>query len=255
MDDYENPRVRRLRGKTMAQVDGPKTTCKCDAIMAKDPTRHFRGCPKRAEYPTHEAEKTTVQLISSLYPVTRDLVHAILLRAVAFDGWSLQGFGMFRLYLSKSVRLHVWDDRFRTEKVTTIHSHPWHFRSTVIAGKMTDRLYEVTSFGFKSPTHHRQQIVCGPGGGATGAQEDVHVELLQEITIEPGASYSLTAEAFHESIPEPGTVTIIEREFLPDTEHAYVCIPYGEKWISAEPRKATMREVEAMAERALARLS
>jgi hypothetical protein len=31
--------------------------CTCASIMAKDHTRHFRGCPLRGKYPTHEAEK------------------------------------------------------------------------------------------------------------------------------------------------------------------------------------------------------
>jgi len=52
MDDYENPRVRKLRRPVPEQ----ETKCKCDEIMAKDPTRHFRGCPKREEFPTHEAD-------------------------------------------------------------------------------------------------------------------------------------------------------------------------------------------------------
>ncbi len=30
--------------------------CECAEIMAADPTRHFRGCPLREKYPTHEAE-------------------------------------------------------------------------------------------------------------------------------------------------------------------------------------------------------
>lgn len=242
----------------MAQVDGPKATCKCDEIMAKDPTRHFRGCPKREDYPLPVSLDPLLEHTwtgKSAFEQTRLLVKSILLRAVAFDGWSLQGFGMFRLYLSKAVRLHVWDDRFMVPNVTTIHSHPWHFRSTVISGAITDRLYEVIAFGEKSnPTHHCQKIVCGPGGGATGDMSAVQLRLLQEVTLKEGQSYGLTADAFHESVPEPGTVTIIERQFREDTEHAYVCFPHGQQWVSAEPRPATMREVEAMAERALARL-
>jgi hypothetical protein len=299
VDDYENPRVRKLRGKTMAQVDGPKAVCKCDEIMAKDPTRHFRGCPKREEHPHHAAEfeKQTIQALENMgidtscgacmeiaftsvtthqhtcerrtenvllehtwhgktdHERVRLLVKSILMRAAAFDGWSVQGLGMFRLYLSKEQRLHVWDPRFAVENVSTIHSHPWHFTSYVVCGRMTDLLYEERRLGFQSATHGKQKIVCGPGGGAVGdTLEPVTLSILQEVTIEEGKSYGLTADALHESIPEPGTVTIITREFREDTEHAFVCFPWGQKWVSAEPRKATMREVEAMAERALARL-
>jgi hypothetical protein len=31
--------------------------CKCPEIMQTDKTRHFRGCPLREKYPTHEAEQ------------------------------------------------------------------------------------------------------------------------------------------------------------------------------------------------------
>jgi hypothetical protein len=253
-----------------------ETECRCTEIMLKDPTRHFRGCPKRAEYPTHEAERRPIQKLESVFEeqvkskheLLREMVRMFLSMSVSrpslFD-WSLQGFGMFRLYISKRVRLHVWDDRFAVPGVTTIHSHPWHFRSTVISGKMTDRLYEVRDTRNMKRSDERlfnkQQIVCGPGGGvAKGpsggvlAPEPVYLSLLQEVTIEAGASYGLTSEAFHESVPEPGTVTIIEREFLKDTEHAYVCFPHEETWMSAEPREALPKEVEAMAERALAKL-
>jgi hypothetical protein len=188
--------------------------------------------------------------------VTKLLVRTILSHATSFD-WSLQGFGMFRLYLSKEQRLHVWDDRFAVPNVSTIHTHPWHFTSYVVSGRMTDVLYEVHPLiplavpG--SDSYEKQQIVCGPGGGACGPVEHVLLSKLQEVTIEEGQSYSLTADAFHESKPEPGTVTIIDREFREDTEHAYVCFPHGQKWVSAEPRPALVKEVEAMAERALAR--
>lgn len=294
MDDYENPRVRKLRKPVPEQ----QTKCKCDEIMAKDPTRHFRGCPKRTEHPTHEVEENARQkekeefayavlknmgidiscgscmsiaftgttiyrhtcaqkfiFKSEKHETLKLLVKAILLRAAAFDGWSVQGLGMFRLYLSKEQRLHVWDPNFAVTNVSTIHSHPWHFTSYVVSGRITDRLYEEKRLGFQSATHGKQKIVCGPGGGAIGdTLEPVTLSLLQEVTIEEGNSYGLSADALHESVPEPGVVTIITREFREDTEHAFVCFPWGEKWISAEPRKATMQEVESMASRALARM-
>ncbi len=69
------------------------------------------------------------------------LLETSAVRPEAFE-WSLQGFGMLRLYLSKEVRLHVWDDRYAVKNVTTIHTHPWHFRSTVLFGELTDVLYQ-----------------------------------------------------------------------------------------------------------------
>lgn len=180
--------------------------------------------------------------------VSRDLALTIIKASAenpeAFD-WSLQGFGMLRLYLSRAIRLHVWAPAFAVKDVTTIHTHPWHFRSTVLLGAMTDRLYE--EIAAKPVTHRRVRIVCGPGGGAVNEEpEPMSLRLLQEVTLRGGQSYGLTANAIHESIPEPWTVTVIEREFLEDTEHACVFVKADRGWVSAEPRKATPEEVKGI---------
>src|SRR6266702_4521226 len=77
--------------------------------------------------------------------------------------WQLQGMGMFRLYLTKEWRLHLWDDRFKVPNVTMIHDHPWDFDSYILAGKLTNQVYQ------KVPncawSHREETIVCGPGGG------------------------------------------------------------------------------------------
>lgn len=45
----------------LAEIEGERKVtapgCECASIMALDATRHFRGCPLREKYPTHEAEK------------------------------------------------------------------------------------------------------------------------------------------------------------------------------------------------------
>lgn len=73
---------------------------------------------------------------------TKLLVKAILEKARAYK-WSIQGFGMLRLYLSAEVRLHVWDSRFRVPGVTDIHDHSWDFESEVAAGEVLQRRYLV----------------------------------------------------------------------------------------------------------------
>lgn len=181
----------------------------------------------------------------------RLLVRTILANASAYR-WSLQGFGMFRLYLSTRTRLHVWDPEFAVPGVSTIHTHPWHFLSTVVAGRMVDRLYGRVENA--DPTHHIQRIVCGPGGCAVGEPGRTTLRLLQEVAIGEGKAYGLTADALHESRPEPGTITIIDREFREDNEHAYVCFPLGTSWVSAEPRDATRDEIMSMAARAIGKL-
>ncbi len=203
--------------------------------------------------------RATVERMLAWDTEHKQLLVRKILEGVRQYEWSLQGFGMFRLYLSKRTRLHVWVPSFAVPNVSTIHTHPWHFRSEVIAGSMVDRLYERSLLRLlpisESATHHMQKIVCGPGGCAIGNPEPVVLRHVQDLTITVGKAYSLTAEAFHESIPSPGTVTIVDREFLEDTEHAHVCFPFGTRWESAEPRRATQKEIDAMAEIALERLS
>lgn len=46
-------------------------------------------------------------------------------------------------------------------------------------------------------------------------------------------------------------MTLVRREFLPDTEHAHVFFKESDGWVSAEPRAATTDEVTAFVERAM----
>jgi hypothetical protein len=165
--------------------------------------------------------------------------------------WSLQGLGMFRLYLSRAVRLHVWDSRFAVPNVSTIHDHPWHFSSLVLSGQLTNRILEQTE---GEPTHHRQRLLCGVGGHLLGEKEDVRLELGALEIYQIGDRYHEDARDLHESNPEDGTITLVRREFLKDPDHALVCFPLGTEWVSAEPRPATREEVRAMAKLALERM-
>lgn len=61
------------------------------------------------------------------------LVKAVLEHAQVYT-WQLQGLGMLRLYLNKATRLHVWHSGFSVPGASTIHTHPWDFKSEVVAG-------------------------------------------------------------------------------------------------------------------------
>lgn len=200
-------------------------------------------------------------------PVTKLAVKAILDRATAHL-WSLQGMGMFRLYLSKEVRLHVWDMRFTVERVSTIHTHPWGFTSDVYSGAITNRVFskldetdvevikQSASWRTNLAAYNEQQIVCGPGGGVSAPPKKVWLYEPDDdgcLTWTAGDSYGQEAEDIHESIPKSGTVTVLERRFREDTEHAFVYFREGREWVSAEPREAKTEEVEAMARMALDR--
>lgn len=180
----------------------------------------------------------------------KPLVAVLVARSLVTD-WSLQGLGMFRMYLSKKVRLHVWaPSKFAVENVSTIHTHPWDFTSTVIAGTITDVIYgeEHTTMTGQKPTHSKQQIVCGPGGGISSEPRATNLFLRGRSVFKERQYYQRRANEIHESRPVDGTITIIEREFHDDSEHAYVYFPFCKEWVSAEPRPATSDEVGAMKE-------
>jgi hypothetical protein len=179
-------------------------------------------------------------------------IRQILEKPLGHD-WSLQGMGMFRLYLSKEVRLHVWDMRFSVERVSTLHTHPWGFVSHVLSGCILDRTFRKEDPSREPITHYEQQIVCGPGGGVSAEKQPVHLSLVSEHVYKEGNTYSHEASDVHESVPKSGTVTVIERSFKSDTEHAMVYFRTGREWVSAEPRRAEPHEVEAMARMALDR--
>jgi len=168
--------------------------------------------------------------------------------------WTLQGFGMLRCYLEPEVRLHVWDSRFKAPDVSELHTHPWDFHSLVVAGVVRNHRFVETTEGAHQGTgqqipRKRQTIRCGEGGGLVGEPVDVFLAEQPTETFEAGETYTQKAEEIHRSIPEDGTVTIIEREFREDTEHAFVY--FQGEWGTAEPRPASPAEVAAILDNAL----
>jgi hypothetical protein len=198
----------------------------------------------------------------------RAIVASLIHHSAASD-WTLQGLGMFRLdIVDLSRRLHVWvPSMFARKNVTTIHTHPWHFNSTIVAGALRNRLFtELTKpeDRQRGALYSKLEIVCGPGGGPSGRPRvDTSLFCHNEFSYHAGETYELWSHEIHETIPEDGTVTIIERRFpeepgvwgalrvvpLPDTprpHHAHVFFPTGIEWVSAEPRPATEDEVLEM---------
>ena len=55
----------------------------------------------------------------------------------------------------------------------------------------------------------------------------------------------------HKTICSRGSVTLIERFFTEDTEHAHVFLPKGTDWVDAKPRQATEEEVSLITKNAL----
>jgi hypothetical protein len=182
--------------------------------------------------------------------VTKPLVKTLLEHADALD-WTTQGLGMLRTYLEPELRLHVWDRDLRAEDVSELHTHPWDFRSLVVAGQVENRRYVEIDGG--EPNFNKQEIFCGQGGGLVdGDPTPVKISALPTEIFLPGDVYTQKAEEIHRSTPRSGTVTIVERHFKEDADHAFVFWPLGERWVTAEPRPATDQEIANVVGHALA---
>lgn len=176
--------------------------------------------------------------------------------------WSLQGFGMLRTYVSKELRLHVWDKKFAVPRVSTIHDHPWNFGSLVVFGRIVNTRYlvhrcthtddQVAALGIRHP-FVKARIRCGEKGGIVESEavERVWLAPAAPEMYDAGDSYYQRASEVHHSSYDDGTVTLVNRQFRPDTEHAHVFYKADESWVSAEPRPAEPEETREIVERAL----
>lgn len=174
--------------------------------------------------------------------------------------WSVQGLGMMRLYLDpgKRWRLHVWSGAARVERVSSLHDHPWDFRSMILSGRIVNVRYRpvnsLSDFGPGAADWDHQRIVCGPGGCAKEPLGLIALRPGPDEVYSTGATYSQRADEVHDSRPDEGTVTLIERVVPPgsDGETARVFWEPGKSWVSAEPRPARLDEVLAISAAALA---
>lgn len=191
------------------------------------------------------------------------LVQKILEQPQSYS-WSLQGLGMLRLYLSTEIRLHIWDSRYAIPNVSTIHNHPWDFKSYIVKGtveqnRFTERETAWTgpdredSLSFPRP-YMRSTLKCGAGNCERSEPVQVWLERRALERYTEGMAYTQTADEIHDSIPEDGTITLVTRKFTrEDVDHAQVYWPSGEEWVSAEPRPATFDEVNDICASALNR--
>lgn len=187
------------------------------------------------------------------FTALRDATRKMLDNPFAYE-WSIQGFGMLRCYLSNATRLHIWSKAH--QKTSNIHDHPWDFTSIVLSGQIVDTNYIVTRHGMaehltEQPTHAMRTISCGPGG--CPHDDVVGVTLLETNRTHHklGAVYSLKHDDLHETKFSSGAVTIINRTFRENTEHARVVVPVGTEFEFIEPRPATREEVIAFVDQAI----
>lgn len=172
------------------------------------------------------------------HALLRATVLRILDRATDLE-WSVQGLGMLRHYLTPEVRLHIWLHRFMVPNVTVIHSHPWDFRSYIVSGEVRQHRY---TLGASGEPFTEQTIRCGAGACVMTQPKPVFLFAGSLEVYRPGHWYEQEADEIHFSSPVDGTVTLVERHFRADTEHAQVFYQTP-AFVSAEPRPATPDEI------------
>lgn len=159
--------------------------------------------------------------------------------------WTVQGFGKMSTNVTPTARLHIWDRMLLDPRVPAVHSHAYDFRSVVLAGRVRNiRMHEVAGDAWnKVLVSASAGIVQEPE--VTALQEDP-VELYDE-----GAVYSQTDEEIHWSVPDDGSVTLVEWEFGPSPKHMKVFWRGRSPWKDAKAREATQDEVVNVTQAAL----
>jgi len=190
----------------------------------------------------------------------KTVVKAILGNPHAFQPWSVQGFGFARLHMTATTRLHVWCSALRTPGLTEshsdIHDHlQWGLTSTVVAGVMcNERFIQDVLHGVE---HMAAIVTCGVGAKASMAAETAKTKrrfltALPSEFYHEGQSYHQEPGEIHRSIPEDGTVTLM-RKFNMETNDATVFWQEKLGWVDAEPRPATVEEIDLACKTALER--
>lgn len=174
------------------------------------------------------------------------LVAAILDRSEAYR-WSLQGFGMLRLYLGDGKwRLHIWDSHYAVPNVSPIHDHPWDFTSSILAGRLTNRRYVLDESG---EPHQHARLRPGVGGGLLSVPVSQRLRAIPPEHYEAGQVYTQRRCELHATEATPGTVTLCRRTRHAAPDEASVYWKTG-PWVSAEPRDARLSEVQSIVLRA-----
>jgi hypothetical protein len=177
-------------------------------------------------------------------PLIGVLVRAVL-EQPAGRPWVMQEVGLLGLRLDegRAYRLHVWDPEACVAD-PPIHDHPFDFASTVIAGELTNTLYEESPSGLE---YERDRYT--PGDEAGRVTDTIRLSSAS-TTLAAGQSYAQRAHELHASAQVPGTVTVLRRTFK-DVARLTVCRAPGSPWVSGRSRPASPRELRRITGAAL----
>jgi hypothetical protein len=169
--------------------------------------------------------------------------------------WTQQGFGFLRTKIENVGRIHVWDSSLATRYVSSIHTHPWSFESTIISGELINQKYLIGQGERWQPNYQSQCIATGEGGGLLNESKAVCLIPEQPELYTAGMFYRQESSEIHRTIAQDGTVTLLTRPQGPPLEEATVFWPIGTHWVSAEPVPAAYYNVQRAIEYAIARWS
>lgn len=193
------------------------------------------------------------------HKILKSVVQKMLEFPIEFP-WEVQGLGFMRLYLGdRAQRLHIWDSSIKVYQASSLHTHHWDINSTVVAGIYkqhryksydTEQGYDTEQIAFKAwgapPRKYNQaRIQTGPNAKKEEQSEVWLSELPLEVVHE-GFGYKQERNEIHCSIPEDGTVTLIDRTLYPEPDGHGVALSLWRgkgPWVSAAPRPATEEEI------------
>lgn len=181
----------------------------------------------------------------------RSNVYSILNNWQKID-WSLQGFGMLRCRINDRIRIHVWSHELATKNVSSIHTHPWNFESTVMSGFIVNNLFIETKAGKNQEVFASQriEIITGTHGKIIDSPVDINLEMVLSQKYIAGKSYKMDKQEIHRSVYSNGAVSVMIKEPTKLTT-AYSYFPRNTDWVSAKPRQATFKEVKIGVSQAL----
>lgn len=121
------------------------------------------------------------------------------------------GLGFIQIKLGEVFRVHIYTSKVSlTTQAEEIHNHRYNFKSTVLKGLLTNKLYQINP----SPTGEFILVdeACNPNIPKT--QHHVTVDtpkLISEFKTPINTAYFLDKDTFHQVESQEGTITLVER--------------------------------------------
>lgn len=177
----------------------------------------------------------------------RTEIEARLAKPFQYD-WRSHGIGMLRTYLDpdRKVRLNLWHHRLVNPGISTMHTHPWGLRSTIMAGELRNTRWGRVMEGVPGARAFTEDdIPCGavatPEFALAGNPRTVWLTPFPVETYTPIQSYNQDPHEIHTTDFTDGTATLMFREGDTDgMTQASVFWPLGTEWGDAS--RDTTRE-------------